>query len=57
MSKAILVGEVMVIPTKKICKCGRKCVDHAANGLDPYVVCSGCLEDVCTCKKLRKKLQ
>jgi hypothetical protein len=50
--KPILVGEVMVEPTTKVCKCGRKCIDHASNGLDPYVVCSGCLKDVCDCPPL-----
>jgi len=55
MADAILVGEVLVIPTTKVCECGRKCIDYASNYLDPYVVCSGCLEDICTCSKLRRR--
>lgn len=53
MAETILVGELWVVPTSDVCKCGRRMVDHASNGLDPYVVCSGCMQDEvrCACKE------
>lgn len=55
MIESILVGELMIVPTTATCKCGRKMIDYASNGLDPYVVCSGCLENEvrCSCKEKR----
>ena len=43
-----------IVPTKASCDCGRKMVDHTSNGLDYYIVCSGCLRDHCICKPLER---